>query len=183
MKKSHRILMALDEATAPMTCDEIAAAIDEPDEGKSVGILMCSLRNNERVSQVGKDGQKVTWTITEAGREFITDVLSEQQDDAASEAAASRRVLRAERARRDPDGPPPPRRSKKRVPKASVLNDALAQPLNCQPGAIVVGPAEQSIAVRDDGAVLVLERNKVIATLLPELAMRIAGVVRRLRAE
>jgi hypothetical protein len=181
MKKSHRILMALDEAEAPMTAEELAAAIDEPDEAKTVGVLMCSLRNNERVTQVGKEGQRVTWSITERGREFITDVLAEQQDDAATETAASRRVVYAERARRDPDGPMPTR-SKKRAAKVNGITPVEHAGEMTPTALTAVVDGHQYIAIREDGALLIVEDGAVAFTLSSELAMRVAGVVRRLRA-
>lgn len=169
MKRSEAILRALDEATEPQTPEEIAAAIDVPDEGKNVGQLLCALRIKGHAVDSEQRGKFKAWIITEQGREFLTDILAERQDDAASAATATRRVMAADRARRDPDGPPPINH------KARPIAHAV------KPG--VPEPPTQDIAVRSDGSVLVIENDRVTFTLGPALALNVAAVVRRLRAE
>lgn len=177
MKKSHRILQALSDSAEPLTAEEIAAAIDEPDEAKSVGVLLCHQRNQGRVEQVDKQGLAWRWTVTSAGQQFLADVLAEEQDTGTNGNTAARRVMAAERARRDPDGPPPPREAPRRQARAPAM-------LPVAPAAAVATATliDTTVAVAQDGALLVIEGGHVTNRLTPEIALRVAQVVRQLRA-
>lgn len=180
LKRSHRVLQALEEAEHAQTVSELAATIDDLDHVKNVAALLYNLQYAGRVVKAGQRDNCFTWNITESGRQFLTDVLAEQQDCGIGGNGAARRVMAAERQRHDADGPPVP----------PPMPDALAiawNPANgITPATAAVCNAvfngEPSIAVREDGALVVLEADRIVYTLSPEFALRIAAVVRRLRA-
>jgi hypothetical protein len=176
MKKSHAILRALEEAAAPQTPEELAAAIDSPDDGKLVGQLLCALRKRGHAEDVDKRGAFKLWSITDAGRQFLTDAGGEQQDDATAP-PPSRRVIAAGRQWREADSAHHGRATKKKSAGANSHHSA-APP--------TTGPAPAvgwGIAVRDDGALVVLEGDRCVYTFTPELALRVADLVRRLHAD
>jgi hypothetical protein len=178
MRKSYAILRALEDATEPQTPDELAAAIDSPDDGKIVGQLLCALRTKGHAHDVDKRGRSNTWIITDAGRQFITDVLAEQHDASASAPAAARRVAAADRKRRDPEGPGPVVWSRRH---SGVTNGHAPAAVESLPAVPAPAP-DHSVAVREDGALIVLEGGRIACAISPELALRIAHLVRRLRA-
>jgi hypothetical protein len=186
-RKSDLILQHLAGVDGAATVIDIAAAIGEDDAGavKRTGALLSYLQGKGFVQREGERGSS-SWRITPGGLGWIQELTGEQvETPAAAKARKPKRVREAVRqkvARRkreqaaDPEGiAPRPRRKLQR--SAAEVQPAPAVTVELVPPAPINGRA---IAVREDGAVLVLERDQVVTTLHPEDARRIALCVNRL---
>jgi hypothetical protein len=183
MKKTDAILQYLDGCTQPQSTSEIAAGIDQADDSKNVSSLLAYLKTHGRVQTVdkGAGGAESTWQITATGRTWFTE-LTEEATQTAKPAKAIHEATRAKVAKKarekaaDPEKLAPlPRKKLQRT--AAVLQ--TLDTVELTPPAPIRGRA---IAVREDGAVLVIEDDVVITTLIPEDALRIASVVQRLQS-
>jgi hypothetical protein len=190
-RKTDLILQHLSGLDEPASLGDIAAAIGEDDKGGSArtGALLSYLQGKGFVLREGERGSG-GWRITSGGRAWIEELTGELDTAPAAEAdapkparkakpvreAVRQKVARRKRAQAaDPEGLAPlPRR---KVQRHAAEVQPLTGVVELTPPAPINGRA---IAVREDGAVLVLERDQVVTTLLPEDARRIASVVNRL---
>lgn len=192
VKKTDAILQFLSGCDTPQATSEIAAGIGEADDTKGVGSLLSYLAGQRGFvagERVGESSAEKSWTITAAGRQWFDD-LQDEQTMGGRQPDSARRIV-AKRAREkasDPEKIAPKKKANvarsprgKLQRKTAEVQQPAAQP---DPAAALIvvertTPARQ-IAVRDDGAVLVLEGGQIVSTLLPEDAQRIALVVNRL---
>lgn len=182
MKKTDRILQFLAECKGPQTTSEVAAGIDEADDTKGVGGLLSYLAGQRGFvagARASDTSPEKAWTITAAGRQWF-DELAEECDAAepakkiVHEAARAKATkARIERAADPEKLAPLPR--KKPKPAPPVLQPTAIVEQTPLPPAI-----GRQIAIRDDGAVLLLEGDLVVTTLVPEDALRIARVIQTL---
>jgi hypothetical protein len=172
MKKTEAILQFLDGCEDAQTTSDVAAGIGEADDAKNVSCLLFYLKKTGRVETVaaGTAGVESTWSITPVGREWFAELKDELGDEVA--AVAARKVV-AKKMREKAKAPKLQRTAAKAQPAAAVV--AIDQ----TPLPPAVG---RQIAVRDDGAILLIEDDVVITTLIPEDALRISKVIERLAA-
>lgn len=166
MSKSTEILQALDAATGPLRVDEVCEAVGEADEGasKRIGALLTYLRTQGRVERLGST-QLATWRITDAGRQWLADVAAESDANRA---------------------PPPPKAACAQA-KAAPTPKAAARP----PRALVPAPAAKapalhvdppgSVALADDGSIVLIEGDRVAARITAQQAANVAALVGRYR--
>lgn len=176
MRKSDAILQHLAGLDKTASVGDIAAAIGDVEHGGTsrVGALLSNLQAKRYVVREGTraDGG---WRITTGG----LDALAEATEDAPApeprkvvhEAAAPKK--RAAKSRNVAKSP----RRKLQRRTAKVQPEAPVAVVELTPPAPIVGRA---IAIREDGAVLVLEDDVVVTTLIPEDALKIARVIQTL---
>lgn len=164
MKKTDRILQYLDGIDGPLPgAADIAAAIDDADGIDRTKALLTYLAGHGKVEKI-TDGRDVAWRITEAGRE----ALAEATEDAPA-APAKKVVHRA-----------PPQRVAKKPARKLQRAAAVLQPVATVESTPLAPITGRAIAVREDGAILVLDGDAVVSTLVPDDARRIAAVVNRM---
>jgi hypothetical protein len=83
MKKSHRILQALADATDGLLTSDVAAAIGEADAVGNVSALLTYAANNGRVVKVsgGAGAGEATWQLTDHGRAYLDEIIAEHSED------------------------------------------------------------------------------------------------------
>lgn len=166
MKKTDAILQFLDDCEEAQSTSEVAAGIDQADDTKSVGSLLSYLKAQGRVRTAvnGSGGVESTWLISAAGKEWFADL----KDEAAGDSKPAKVVHQAQ---------PKVQRKTAKVQPAKRVERVTG---TVEPPALPAVNGARQIAVRDDGAVLVLEHDVVVTTLHPDDARRIALVVQRL---
>jgi hypothetical protein len=181
MKKTDRILQSLADAEAPLLTSDLAAAIDDADGPSRVNALLNYLAGHGKVERTNADAGRTaeaSWRITKDGRDWLAEVVDDAPAEPTGKLVHEAKRQKVAKSRRDKAADPEklaplPRRKVQRT--AAVSQPAAAVELI--PPAPINGRA---IAVREDGAVLVLEHDVVVTTLVPEDARRIALVVNRL---
>jgi hypothetical protein len=167
MKKTDAILQFLAQCDGPQTTSAIAAAIDDPDGVSRVSALLTYLAGLRRITKGEQIGRENAWSITDEGRAWFGDVQDEAGENVGS-APAPRKVVKAARLPAKVQ-----RKTAKAKPAAAV---AFVEPTPLPPA------NGRQLAVRDDGAILLIEDDVVVTTLIPEDALRIAKVIERLAA-
>ncbi|HQR22428.1 MAG TPA: hypothetical protein PKV98_16290 [Burkholderiaceae bacterium] len=123
MKKSRLILQALAEAPDGLVTSSVASAIGEAEYTKNVSALLTYATNCGRVLKVsgGAGAGEATWRITQAGLDYLSELLAEAAEDTAAPAAA-------------PTPSAPRIKRGRRKPQARVMNDAIARgPITAPP--------------------------------------------------
>lgn len=171
MKKTDLILQHLSSTDEPQTTSAIAAAIDDADGVSRVSALLTYLSGLGRVEKGEQIGRENAWSITAAGSQWLNDLIEEAGSENVSQAP---RTIVAERTRTKAKAQRRTANMQRKTAKVQPLPAISVEPTPLTP---VNGRA---IAVREDGAILVLDGDTVVSTLVPDDARRIAIVVNRM---
>jgi hypothetical protein len=200
VRKTDRILQYLDGCSAGAPTGDIAAAIDDADGVDRTKALLTYLGGLGKVERANPDadrGVEAIWRITKEGREALADVADDAPSDSprkvVHEAAPPKRAVKAAKAAKVAKAATPAKVArpaktkgkpavKRRAPRKLQRRTERVRPapvavVELTPPAPIVGRA---IAIREDGAVLVLEDDVVVTTLIPEDALKIARVIQTL---
>lgn len=175
MSKSIEILQALTAAGEPLRVDQVCEAVGEADEGatKRVGALLTYQRSQGRCERLGST-QTAHWCITADGRQWLADVIAESataEPKAAPRAAAAQLKTKPAKA---PSKAAPALKPAARTPRAL----APAQVGNVP--ALHVDPPG-SVALADDGSIVLIESDRVVARISAHQAANVAALVGRYR--
>lgn len=180
MRKSDLILQHLAGIDGTAGVSDIAAAIGDVENGGTsrTSALLSNLQKRRYVTREGtrSDGG---WRITPGGCEALAEAT---EDTPPSPSDSPRKVVHEA-------APPKNKRVAKKAKKAKGAKSprgklqrrtAKVQPAETSVAVVELASIGRSIAIREDGAVLVLEDNAVVTTLIPEDALKIARVIQAL---
>lgn len=167
-------LQTLADAAAPMTSAAIAEALGETEDGdvNRIATLLSYARNYGRVECVTEKRGTIgaTWRITPSGREWLADTLAEQPPDSA---AADKPRAAPARNGGVPEG------AGTRTHRVKSARELPPMFRNGTPVAAPRAESASSIAIADDGTVLLLDGDHVAARLSPRQVADIVALAAR----